>query len=150
MSFIPKKRTILSLLLLIPFFLHANPLQQEEKYSDEILEKFVEAVTEVIGIQEQSQATMIQSIEEGGMSVERYNALTQKEQQGVEIESEQEARQYATISGEIAAIQAGVQQMLIGAIEESGIGLDTYQAIIEDYQSDPALQQRIDGMMEAE
>ncbi len=74
-------------------FLFSTPINvNAQDFSDDELQKFADAVVQVMNIQQQSQVQMIEIIEDNDMTVERFNELMMQTQQapGQEIDAPEE------------------------------------------------------------
>ncbi len=151
MLFVKKKFYTVLFFMASLILVSAGSIQAEEKYDDAILEKFAKAVVGVMSIQQESQVEMMQLIEKQGMSVERYNELMMHLEQGQPLENppaEEEQEKYKKISEALGIIQRGLQEKLVNAVESNDISIEQYEAIVQDYQTDPELKQRIDKLLE--
>lgn len=146
-----QKKSYLSVLTsaLLVFFaasLHAN----SGDFSDEELEGFANAVTQVMNIQQQGQMQMIEQIEGHDMTVERFNAMyMQMQQAGIdEVEgTDEEKESFVKVTEEIESIQMELETVIVSTIEEEGLSIEKYEEIMMAYQQDPELQQRIQMLM---
>lgn len=151
MLFVKKKICTVFLSMAVLILVSAGSAQAEEKYDDATLAKFAKAVTGVMTIQQESQHEMMQLIENQGMSIERYNELMMHFEQGQPLENppkEEEQETYKKISEALGIIQQGLQEKLIKAVESNDISIEKYEAIVQDYQTDPELKQRVDKLLE--
>ncbi len=150
MYFFKKKHVIAALtftfLFLLTVPLKANP----GGFTDDELKSFANAVVQVISIQQQGQAQMIEKIEEEDMTVQRFNEINMQAQE-MPIEqvdmTEKEAESYIVLLEEIEQIQIGLEDVLIGTIEDAGITIEKYEEIMTEYQQNPELQQRVQELM---
>jgi hypothetical protein len=122
---------------------------QAQNYSDEQLESFVEAAMEVMPIQEESQLKMIEEIEQKDLTVERFNMILETRLSGQDPDiPEEEMEAFESALESIQQIQLEYQEKIINAIEDAGMTPAMYEEIIANYQQDPELQMRVDGIME--
>lgn len=138
---------ILSFLMAFSVSLNAS----SDDFTDEQIKGFASAVTQIMNIQQQSQMQMIQVIEEYEMDVQRFNLLYMQMQQMPidEIDgTDKEKEDMAEIVVEIEKIQHEIESVVIGTIEDEGLTIEVYEAIMTAYQQDPELQQRIQQEME--
>ncbi len=93
---------------------------------------------------------MIEKIEEEDMTVQRFNEINMQAQE-MPIEqvdmTEKEAESYIVLLEEIEQIQIGLEDVLIGTIEDAGITIEKYEEIMTEYQQNPELQQRVQELM---
>ncbi len=147
-----KKNTIVSVIALALIGLLATPLKANPRgFTDQELKGFANAIVQVIALQQQGQARMIAEIEDQEMSVQRFNEIMMQTQElpleQVEA-TEEEKKKFEQISEEIIAIQDDLEEHLIKSIEDEGLSLEKYEAIMMEYQQNPELQQRIQELVE--
>lgn len=124
--------------------------QQTVEVSDAELEKFVAALQQIQVVSQQAQQEMMQVVENEGMEIQRFNEIHQaamNPEVEVETTTEEEAK-HKKIVGELESMQAGIQQRMEKLITDQGFTLERYEQIAMSLQSDPALQQRIQQMMQ--
>ena len=147
-----KKNQVFSILALAFIVLFSTPLKANPGgFSDEELEKFAGAVMQVMTIQQQGQAEMIEIIEDHGMTVERFNEIMMQTQEMPleQVEAtEEEKETYLEVIEKIDEIQIGLEAELIEAIEEEGLDIEKYEEIMQEYQQNPELQQLIQQMLQ--
>ncbi|MFO7873464.1 MAG: DUF4168 domain-containing protein [Bacteroidales bacterium] len=151
MHFLKKKNVLSALSFMLVMLLSVTIQAQETEFSDEELEQFADAVTEVMTIQQEGQTEMMTKIEEHDMDVQRFNEINMQAQEMPldEIEAtEEELESFQMINQEIEQIQIELEAELIETIEEQGLSLEKYEAIMGQYQQDPELQQRIQELMQ--
>jgi len=133
------------------------PPQQQQQvdtdFSDEDYEKFVKINQEIIPLQEEMQGRMIQSIEETGLDINRFNELAQAQQAGNIKEVSQDPE-------EIAKFNEAGQKVIemnqeIGAayqqkMDEHDMDQQKFQRMMMAYQQSEEVRSRIDSMMEDE
>ncbi len=123
---------------------------QDSAIPDTELEKFVDAYKGMLVINESAQARMVEAVEAKEMSVERFNELSQaQENPGAEVNaSESEMKNFEAAMGELMKVQMEVQSEMEGIIKKAGLSIDRYQEIAMRLQSDPELQMRIQAMLQ--
>lgn len=148
-----KPKTLTAIFTFMAFILMTLPstAQTTNEYNDTELKKFAKVIVEVITIQQESQMQMISLIEEHEMSIKRFNEMMVESQekpmdQVAGTDDEKEA--FADISVQIMEIQEQMEDRLIASIEDEGLTIDKYEQILQDYQQDPELQQRIQSLVE--
>jgi hypothetical protein len=122
---------------------------QTSGYSDRELENFVEAVLEVLPLQEEIQLKMIMEIEGRNLSIERFSTILETQQNGEEpdvTDEEIEAFENALIA--IQDIQIEYHDSIISAIENAGMSPGKYGEIMTQYEQDPDLQMRVNSIIE--
>ncbi len=147
-----KKNHIIATVSLALVFMFALPLKANPGgFSDEELQSFANAVVQIIAIQQQGQAEMIEKIEDHDMTVQRFNEINMQAQQMPveEIDmTEEELEAYIKLNEAIEKIQVDMEDVLIKAIEDEDITIEKYEEIMTEYQQNPELQQRIQELME--
>lgn len=135
----------------IALFLGASALYaQDTAIPDAELEKFVDAYKGMLVLNESAQARMVEAVEAKDMTVERFNELSQaQEDPGTDAKaSEAEMKQFEAAMGELMQVQMQVQTEMEGVITKAGLSIDRYQEIAMRLQSDPELQMRIQSMLQ--
>ncbi len=132
----------------------AQQMQQQQQevrtdYSDEELEQFVDALLEVMPLQDESQEKMIEEIEDQGLTIDQFNEImAQKENPEVEVEAtEEELEAFEKAMEEVQNIQMEYNMKINGVIEENEMTPEEYEMIIMAYQQDTELRERIDEMI---
>lgn len=118
-----------------------------EDVSEEELNKFVETISELEPIQVQLQSDMQKVIQDQDISVERFQQLMQAMQnpqmaQQVEI-TDEERQQIQEIQPELSDIQMKAQEEMVKKIEDNGMDMQRYQAIMMGAQQDQQLMTRL-------
>lgn len=132
----------------------AEPQHPEvrEDYSDAELESFVNANKKVATIQEETEEMIIDQIEDKGMTVDRFNEILAGQQNPVRKDSVQataeELAAFNEIATSIVSENEKVRDRIETSIEEEGINLPTYEAIMVAYQFSPKVQERIHKLLE--
>lgn len=124
--------------------------QQTVEVSDAELEKFVAALQEIQTVSQQAQQEMMQVVEKEGMELQRFNEIHQAAM-NPEVEVETTTEEKAThekIVGELESMQSGIQQRMEKLITDQGFTVERYEQIAMSLQSDPALQQRVQQMIQ--
>lgn len=123
-----------------------------EDYSDAELESFVNANKKVATIQEETEAMIIDQIEEKGLTVNRFNEILAGQQDPAMKDSVQatteELAAFNEIATSIVSENEKVRDRIETSIEEEGINLDTYEGIMVAYQVSPKVQERIHRLLE--
>lgn len=117
---------------------------QARNISDEELEKFVDIDMQLQPMQQQAQQEMIETVEQKGMKVEKFQQIAQSQQQGNTADfSENELQKFSEINEELAVIDSQLQQDMISKIEEEGVSIERYQQIAAAVNQDQGLQQKL-------
>lgn len=147
-----KTFSLLMLSLLVAssaLFSQQTPTQDTPDYSDDEIENFVKAVLEVMPLQQESQALMIDEIEKEGLTVEAFNKILEAQQKGTDpdvTEEEMEAFENSLIA--IQEIELEYNKKIIDIIDNTEISPAKYEEIMGYYQQDPELQMRVNKIME--
>ncbi|MFO8129164.1 MAG: DUF4168 domain-containing protein [Bacteroidales bacterium] len=122
-----------------------QPAQQKE-YSDEEIDLFASTVVKVIPIQQKAQQDMVNKIQENDMTVEAFNQISNQVQTTGNTEgiTEAEMKKFQKISGEIDAIQQGIQAEVNETITGEGMDPQVYQEMVSAYNTDPRIQKKVD------
>ncbi len=127
----------------------APPTQElPSDYSDKELEKFANAVTQVMTIQEEGQMHMMSVIEENDITVDRFNEmLMQGQQQWPENidATEEEMLAFNNSMNEVQILQMQMQEQMMEAITEEGLNVEQYQNIMQSYEVNPEIKERVDS-----
>lgn len=154
---IVKKSIIFSLVLFFSTTIFAQmvpPAQPQElpsSYTNEELKQFVNAVTKVMVIQEQGQMQMVEAIEENDISIDRFNEmLMQGQQMGQENiqATEEELVAFTNSMNEVQMVQMEMQQNMMAAITNEGLDVEQYQNIMQSYEVNPEVKERVDQYFE--
>lgn len=123
---------------------------QDSAILDAELELFVDAYKGMLIINESAQERMVSAVEAKEMTVERFNELSQaQENPGADAKaSEAEMKNFEAAMGELMKVQMEVQSEMEGVIQKTGLSIDRYQEISMRLQSDPELQMRIQAMLQ--
>lgn len=125
----------------------------KEDFSDETLEKFVDINMKLAPHQQKGEAEMVKAIEDQGMDAERFGEIMTARQMNDSTNagaSEQELQQVDAAAQEIMGIQQQLQQQMTKVIVDEGMQIEEFQDIVLAYQYSPKVQQKIDGMLQAE
>jgi len=118
-----------------------------EDVSEEELNKFVETISELEPIQVKLQSDMQQIIQDKNISIERFQQLMQAMQnpqmaQQIEI-TDEEREQIQEIQPDLTDLQMKAQEEMVQKIEENGMDMQRYQAIMMGAQQDQQLMTRL-------
>lgn len=127
---------------------------QSNDLSDEEFGDFVNAVSQVQLIQQESQEEMVGAVEEGGLDVQRFMEIQQAQMdpngEGESDASEAEMEKFVSVSQKLDVIQQKSQKQMEEKITESGLTTVRYQEIGGMIQNDPQLQQKFQELLQAE
>ncbi len=147
-------RTVRLLVLSVLFassaiFAQQLKAQESPGYSDEELENFVQAVLEVIPLHQESQALMIQEIEEEDLTIETFNMILESQHLGEDpdvTEEKMDAFKNALLA--VQALELEYNEKITEEIVDAGLSPARYEQIMADYQQDPELQMKVNQIME--
>lgn len=128
--------------------------EQESKssYSAETLDKFIKATRYISKIQQEGEQKMVQMIEEENLDVETFNKIAEtmlNPSQGDNSEiTPDQMESFNKALEKLQLFQLEMQKEMEAAIIRTGMQVEEYQQIIEDYQNDPQLQQQINEMLQ--
>jgi hypothetical protein len=118
-----------------------------EDVSEEELNTFVSTITEIEPIQVQLNSDMQEVIQSQDISIQRFQQLMQAMQnpqmaQQVEI-TDEERQQIQEIEPELSELQMKAQEEMVQKIQENGMDMQRYQAIMMGAQQDQELMTRL-------
>lgn len=138
-------------------FAQALPQQQQlqaapqTEYSDSQLERFVDASVKINEIQQGAQVEMVEIIEGQGLNVETFNEMASQQrnpnQEAMSV-SDEDKMAFGQAMQQIQALQLELQQEMESAIIASDLQLEEYNEIMQAYQQNPELQQKVHSMMQ--
>lgn len=124
-----------------------NQNQQQMEISDEELQNFVKASQEIQMLNSELQDKMIKLIEDSDMSLDRFQEISQKQQQGQEASlSEEEESIMSSIQEKMSEEQQAMRPKMDKILEDHGLDAQRYMAVSRALQSDEELQQRYQQM----
>lgn len=124
--------------------------QQKVEVTDAELNMFAKAFQGIRVIGQQSQQKMVQVIQKEGMEIEKFNKIHQASlNPQVEVEAtEEEKTQHKNILSKLEPMQASMQEQMANVIKDTGLSLERYEQIAMGLQADPALQQRLQKVLQ--
>lgn len=128
-----------------PVFPHTDSIISS--YSDEELRQFVNAVAKVMTIQEEGQLLMIMTIQENELTLDRFNEMIMEAQvNGPEniTATEEEMTAFHKSLSEVQTLQTQLQELMVEAITEEGLQIEQYQNIMQAYEENPDIKEKID------
>lgn len=126
----------------------AESLQQPAptEVSEGQLDSFANAYRAVQEIRQAAEPEMVAAVEASGLTVEEFMAIAQTqtspEAAPTEIPTEQ-AEQFEAAAQGVIAIQEEARGEMTAAIQEEGLTVEEFEAIIAMAQEDPQLQEQI-------
>ncbi|PRY08838.1 uncharacterized protein DUF4168 [Pontibacter ummariensis] len=127
--------------------------QTTQKFSEEELEKFVEANTKVTEIQKEGREGIVAAIEEQKLTVDRFNELAKahRAQKLEEVaENPEEISAFSNAAQNVVKLQPETRDKIQQAIVDSGLTKEKYDTIMQAYESDPEVQVQIRRIVHAE
>jgi seryl-tRNA synthetase len=124
--------------------------QQAKGFSDDELKQFVQASAKVMSLQQRSQEAMVAAIEREKLSIDRFNQIARAHQQ-------QKLEEVRATPEEIAAFNKAVQKIMemqpevekeVQQTIEEEIPVDKYQKIMLAYQQNPAVQAKVNKILQ--
>jgi hypothetical protein len=138
------------ILSIISFQTQVNAQATEtENVSDSELQLFVKAYNGIQEISQKAQEEMVVAVQNEGMEVERYNEIlnsTRNPETSVELNSDEELV-FNAASEKVEKIQIQAQQDMQEKIIAVGLDLARYQEIAAALQTDEALNQRFQELL---
>ncbi len=124
--------------------------QTAQEVSDQEVKQFASAFQEIQLISQQAQQEMTQVVEEKGLNVERYTEIQKAEQDpNQEVKATAaELKNYETANVELEKIQVQAQQKMQEKIAAENLTIERYQEIVAQIQTNPDLQQKIQGHLQ--
>ncbi|WP_162054306.1 DUF4168 domain-containing protein [Pontibacter pamirensis] len=121
-----------------------------EEFSEDVLEKFVEANSTVTEIQKASRDSLISAIESENLTVDRFNELAKAHQaQKLEevAEGTEEISAFSSAAQRVVKMQPETKERVEEAIQEEGLTVEQYEKIMAAYQSDPVVKAKISAVI---
>jgi len=120
--------------------------------SDTELSQFVTTITEIEPIQIELQTDVEKLVEEEDISFERFQQLMmamQNPQMAQEVEiSDEERQKIENIQPKISELQMKAEEEIVEKIEDNGLTIERYQAIMMGAQQDQELMTRLQEKLE--
>lgn len=125
-----------------------NQLQsqsQGNQVSDKELHQFVSVSQHIEAINQQAQQSMVTTVENEGLEIQRYTEIQQAQQDPNQAANatEEELIQYAAVTQELQNIQAKAQQQMQEKLDEEGLTGSRFQEISMVLQNDIQLQEKL-------
>ncbi|MCX2741737.1 DUF4168 domain-containing protein [Pontibacter anaerobius] len=120
--------------------------EQTQDYSEDDLQKFVEANTAVTEIQKASRDTMVAVIEKNSLTLDRFNELAKahRSKKLEEVaENPDEIAAFSNAAQEVVKLQPETKDKIQKAIEEQGLTQEKYDALMKAYRENPEVQNQI-------
>lgn len=127
-----------------------QPQPTQTQLSEGQISRFVIAYQAVQTIRAEAQPEFIAAVEAEGLTVEEFNAIAEAQQNPettAQISPEQ-AEQFTAAVNQLTVIQEEVQAEMQVAIQDAGLTIEEYQAILGAAQQDETLRQQINEQLE--
>ncbi|MFW5801052.1 MAG: DUF4168 domain-containing protein [Spirochaeta sp.] len=143
---------LLALLFAAPLAAQELPAQQQQPeqeadFSDEEIESFASALVAIEEIQTGMQEDFNVIIEDSGMDSERFYELhshyTQTQGELPEDVSSSESDRFQGVFEELVEAEQSTQEEMITAVENEGLDVETFNAIVAVAQQNPELWEEI-------
>ncbi|MDX5422672.1 MAG: DUF4168 domain-containing protein [Hymenobacteraceae bacterium] len=129
----------------------AQQQQTQQNFSDNDLKQFAEANTRLMDVQKEGEQEMMKILEEEKLSVNKFNemAMAHQQQKLNEVQATpEEMAAFNKAAQRMMELQPAMQKSVEEAIRKDGMTLEKYEQIMMAYRQDPALQERVNKMME--
>lgn len=129
------------------------PAQPEPmNVTDEQLDSFANAYTEIVTIQDESAAEIVAVVEAEGFTIEEFQAIAQtlNSPDGAAAIPSDRAEQFTAAAEEITVIQTEAEAEMQAAIQAEDLTVAEFEQIFAMAQQDPNLQQQIIQRLEVE
>ena len=126
--------------------------EMRENFSDNELQSFVKANEKVMSIQMVAEQNMIKAIKDEGLTLERFNEILEQQrdpQPGTETPAA-DLESFNNAAQVILQENARVEKEMTSSIEAEGIDIETYKQIMLAYQQNPAIQGRVNKIVNPE
>lgn len=124
---------------------------QPYKVGDEDLKKFVKISQEMNNVQLSVQQQMIEKVNASGMDVEKFNQISNLTQSTDQLQNagvtEEDMALFQEIMVELQVMQEGLNGEMQKVLSEEGMSMETYSEIMNAYQQDPKVQEKVNQML---
>lgn len=122
-----------------------EPQMQQTEVTDEELSEFAQAFQMMRMLNQEIQQELSGVVEDEGMEIQRFNEIHQATvDPATPVDAtDEEQKQYKTITSEIEKRQVEFQQQMEEIVTEQDITFERYQEIAIQLQNHPELQQRL-------
>lgn len=152
-----------SALLMVSLFIYSSGLSAQQlapdqsgeasntEISDEQIMRFVDISKKINGIQQQAQMEMVSIIQGHGLDVNKFNQMAQQKQNpqadpALSI-SDQDKLSFDNAMKDLEIYQMEVQQQMEALVIKGNLELDEFNAIMQAYQQNPEIQQKVNELM---
>ncbi|GAB3826023.1 hypothetical protein GCM10028895_36330 [Pontibacter rugosus] len=124
---------------------------QQQNFTEADLKQFAAANNRLMTIQQEGEKTMMGILQEEKLSIDKFNQMAQAHQQQKLTEvgaTPEEMAAFNKAAQRMMELQPAMQKDVETAIQKDGMTLDKYEQIMIAYRQDPALQERVNSMMQ--
>lgn len=119
--------------------------------SDEQIMRFVDISKKINMVQQEAQLEMVSIIQSHGMDVNKFNEMAQQQQNpeaapALSI-SDQDKLSFENAMKDLEVYQMEVQQQMEALVIKGNLELDEFNAIMQAYQQNPEIQQKVNELM---
>lgn len=144
------KTLLLTVCAAIAMTFTANTVQAQSDFSDDQVEKFVLVYKDVIPAQKEMEQKLKKSVEDEGLTMERFQQIAIAAQSGDETmggASEAEQTSFMTIAQSAMAMNQDLMMKMGESAEKHELEVTTFQQMAMAYAQDAAFKEKIDGIM---
>jgi hypothetical protein len=136
----------------VPQSMQQQTQQQSDDVSDKEIRQFAFSFQGIQQINQQSQQKMVNTVENEGLEVQRFNEINQAENNPDQPgnASDKEMEKYNSCIQQIQVIQNNAQEQMQKKITNEGLSVERYQEIMQLVQKDSKLQMRLQQEIENE
>jgi hypothetical protein len=134
-------------LMLVPWPVFTQTDESESGFSDVELTLFAKAFDSVQKVQTEGNEEIDSAIKASKIATERFfeiYGMTQNDPQAVDQLPSSELDPFIETMDEIAAIQQGLQEKMVSAVQKEGLDVSRFNDILASVQQDPSLQKRVE------
>jgi len=129
-----------------------EPAAPQKEVSSEELQRFANAVKQILTIEQDYQGRMAQAVENTGLSAERYIEIRKSQdsstaQPSAEM-SQEEKQNYEQANAQVTQLVQEADSKKKEAVQAQGLDLQRFNEIFAAIQQDPSLQQQVQQMIQ--
>ena len=131
------------------------PVTQEQldavEFSDDELRKFIKANTAAVELQKEGRENVVSTIEEAGLTVDRFNELAQanREKKLDEVaKDDKEKEAFGNVVRAVIKLQPENKAKVEKAITDAGLTLEQYGKIHSAFQKDKVVQTKVQLLLQ--
>lgn len=145
----PKLLKLKALFLFVAFLGSASLFAQENKVTDDELNKFADAYINIQMQNQEAQQEMVRIIQNEGLKLERFSAIEESMQNPNQKPdaTEAEMKMHSDATAKIEKMQPALEKKAIEGIESKGLTFTRFQELATVIQQDQTMQQRLQDIM---